>query len=552
MTRQGLLVLTGLFVCSSVFSTETLPLIPMPAQVRQTQGHFALSATTHVLAQGDAGEVALQLQERLSKAGLSLKKGVPGDAPKDSIIFKKNAELAADLGKEGYRLSVSSQTIVIEAAESAGLFYGMQTLLQLLPVEVFSQTPAQNVQWMIPCVEIRDVPRFEWRGMHLDVCRHFMPKEFILKYIDLLALHKMNRFHWHLTDDQGWRIEIKKYPKLTEIGAWRAETIVGKNHKPPRRFDGKPHGGFYTQDEIREVVAYARQRFVTVVPEIEMPGHVQAAIAAYPELGTTGKQVPVLTWWGGCEEILNADESTVLFMQDVLTEVLELFDSEFIHIGGDEVNKEPWKNSPQVQARMKELGIGTEEELQSWFIHRMDQFLTARGRRLVGWDEILEGGLAPGATVMSWRGEEGGIKAAMAGHDVVMAPSKYTYFDFYQADPNSEPLAIGGFLTLRKVYSYDPISAALDASKRKHILGVQAQVWAEYIGDWRHAEYMAFPRGCALAEVAWSPLDVKDYGSFFRRLQTHLRRLSMLDVNYHPIEQTGKNGQSGQTVENEN
>ncbi|MCE5187487.1 MAG: family 20 glycosylhydrolase, partial [Planctomycetaceae bacterium] len=372
-------------------------------------------------------------------------------------------------------------------------------------------------------------------GLHLDCCRHFMPKEFILKYIDLLAMHKMNRFHWHLTDDQGWRIEIKKYPKLIEVGAWRTESMVGKN-KSPRTFDGKPHGGFYTQDDIREVVAYAGERFVTVVPEIEMPGHVQAAIAAYPELGTTGKPVPVLTYWGGCEEILNVNESTVLFMQDVLTEVLGLFDSPFIHVGGDEVNKQPWKDSPSVQARMKELNIASEEELQSWFIGRMDQFLTARGRRLVGWDEILEGGLAPGAVVMSWRGEEGGIAAAQAGHDVVMAPSKYTYFDYYQADPNTEPLAIGGFVPMEKVYSYNPVPAMLEPAQQKHILGVQAQLWTEFILDSRHVEYMAYPRACALAEVAWSPVEAKDYASFLSRLQTHVKRLAAMDVNFRPLD----------------
>jgi hexosaminidase len=387
----------------------------------------------------------------------------------------------------------------------------------------------------VPAVLVEDSPRFRWRGMHLDVARHFMPREFVLRYIDLLALHRMNSFHWHLTEDQGWRIEIRKYPRLTEVGAWRTETLVGRMTSDPaaRVYDGTRHGGSYTQEEIREVVEYARRRFINVVPEIEMPGHSQAAIAAYPELGNTGDTLPVWTHWGVTPNILNVEESTIRFMQDVLTEVLELFPGPFIHIGGDEAPKTQWEQSPRAQARMRELGLANEEELQSWFIRRMDAFLVERGRRLVGWDEILEGGLAPNATVMSWRGTSGGLAAARAGHDVVMAPTSHTYFDYYQSrDRESEPLAIGGFLPLDTVYAFEPIPAELEPRFHHHILGAQGQVWTEYMKTPSHVEYMAFPRVAALAEVVWTPKERRDVADFRERLATHLRRLDALGVNY--------------------
>ncbi|MFC1761029.1 beta-N-acetylhexosaminidase [Planctomycetota bacterium] len=343
-------------------------------------------------------------------------------------------------------------------------------------------------------------------------------------------------FHWHLTEDQGWRIEIKKYPKLTEVGAWRKETLVGHARNKPHTFDSKRHGGFYTQDEIRDIVTYAKQRFVTVVPEIEMPGHAQAAIAAYPELGVTGESLEVLTWWGVNPNILNVEESTIQFMQDVLIEVLDLFDSPFIHIGGDEAPKKQWEESERVQARMQALGLSDEHALQSWFIKRMDTFLAERDRRLIGWDEILEGGLAPGATVMSWRGQKGGIVAARAGHDVVMAANGYTYFDYYQSKAKTEPLAIGGYLPLEKVYGFDPVPPELSPTEAVHILGVQGQVWTEYIPTPSHAEYMAFPRVCALAEVAWTPVAAKNFAAFQKRLHRHMTRLQVLAVNARPLE----------------
>ena len=436
------------------------------------------------------------------------------------------------LGDEGYRLTATRDRVDIRAFKPAGIFYGSQTLLQLL-----SRTSAGD--WRIPCVDIEDMPRFRWRGMHLDVSRHFMPPEFVKKYIDLLAMHKMNTLHWHLTDDQGWRIEIKKYPRLTEIGAWREQTLVGHNSGTEKKYDGKRCGGFYTQEQIRDLVAYAKQRYVNIVPEIEMPGHCQAAVAAYPELGCTGKSIGVMCEWGVSENIFNVKEETFQFLENVLTEAMGLFDSPFIHIGGDEVPKTQWKQDTYAQAKMKELGLKSEEELQSWFIHRIDAFLTKHNRRLIGWDEILEGGLAPGAAVMSWRGEVGGIAAAKAGHDVVMTPGNYTYFDHYQADPGTEPLAIGGFTTLEKVYHYEPIPAALDAESAKHILGAQGQIWTEYIAAPQQVEYMAYPRAIALAEVLWTPKDKKDYADFVRRLQIHVARLDRLNVNYCPLSKAG-------------
>jgi hexosaminidase len=389
----------------------------------------------------------------------------------------------------------------------------------------------------VNAVSISDQPRFGWRGVHLDCCRHFMPLEFVFKLLDLMALHKLNTFHWHLTEDQGWRLEIKKYPKLTEVGAWRAQTIIGHGYQENPNFDGKPHGGFYTQDQARAVVKYAAALHITVVPEIELPGHAQAAIAAYPELGNTGTQLQVGERWGIIEHVFNPEESTLKFLEDVFSEVLEIFPSTYIHVGGDECPKNEWKASAVAQARMQELGLHDEEELQSYFIRRMDAFLTARGRKLIGWDEILEGGLSPNATVHSWRGEEGGIEAARQGHDVVMAPQSHVYFDHYQsADQSQEPLAIGGFTPLEKVYGYEPIPAELSVQEAKHVLGSQAQMWTEYVPNSSHAEYMLFPRLCALCEVLWTPTNRKDFAGFWSRLPAHLERLHLKKVNFRPLD----------------
>ncbi|MCD4753892.1 MAG: beta-N-acetylhexosaminidase, partial [Anaerolineaceae bacterium] len=418
-----------------------------------------------------------------------------------------------------------------------GIFYGTHTLLQLLPVDILRDAEVSDVAWEIPCVSITDQPRFGWRGMMLDCCRHFMPKEFVKKFIDLLAFYKMNRFHWHLTEDQGWRIEIKQYPKLTEVGSYRPETVVDKTWLTETPvYDGKPEWGFYTHEDVKEIVAYASERFVTVIPEIEMPGHCQAALAAYPELGNLRKKLSVLRQWGINQDVFNVEDSTIEFLKNVLSEVLDLFPSEFIHVGGDECPKDQWRASKAAQAKMKKLGLQNEDELQSWFIRQMDQFLTENGRRLVGWDEILEGGLAVNATVMSWRGEEGGVAAAKAGHDVVMAPHQHVYFDHnqHQAQVDSE-VRIGGLITLEDVYAYEPVPAEMSEEEAQHVLGAQGQIWTEYMKNSKEVEWMAFPRTLALAEVLWSPKDKKDYPGFSERFPHLLRQLELMDVNYYRL-----------------
>ncbi|HKC92162.1 MAG TPA: beta-N-acetylhexosaminidase, partial [Candidatus Limnocylindria bacterium] len=419
-------------------------LIPVPAKLTPRSGAFVLGATTSIVVADDLRAEAELLRDQLRPAtGLPLP--IPSSAKTSRIALALDSSLA-NLGEEGYRLTVGADEVAIRAPKPAGIRHGAQTLRQLLPPDIHRRAPIAGASWAIPAVEIEDRPSFAWRGSHLDVGRHFMPKEFVLKHIDLLALHKLNVFHWHLTEDQGWRIEIKKYPKLTAVGAFRKDSMTAPRTKDPslRKFSGRPHGGFYTQDDVREVVRYAADRGITILPEIEMPGHVMAAIAAYPELGNTGKQVEVLTTWGITDHVLGVTDNVLRFFEDVLDEVLDLFPSKFIHVGGDECPKTEWRNTPSAQERMKKEGLRNEDELQSWFIRHFDAWLQKRGRRLVGWDEILEGGLAPGATVMSWRGEEGGIAAAKAGHDVVMAPQKPTYLDHSQTELPIEPPGIGG------------------------------------------------------------------------------------------------------------
>jgi hexosaminidase len=520
----------------------TLSLIPRPVHVTRGSTVFVLAPGTVVVTDRDTRQIGQQLADWLGPAtGYRLPvTASPGSATR--VVSLRLDPALARLGDEGYRLSVTPSRITIRAFRPAGAFYAAQTLRQLLPAEIFREAPVAGVPWTVPAVEIEDMPRFGWRGAHLDVSRSFMPKEFVKKYIDLLALHKLNRFHWHLTDDQGWRIEIKKYPRLTSVGAWRSQSLVGVQHDYADTsqwvYDRIPHGGYYTQDDVREIVAYAAARFITVVPEIEMPGHAQAAIAAYPWLGNTGAQLEVLTHWGVDENILNPSDSAIHFMQDVLTEVLTLFPGHWVHTGGDEAPKNQWQASPVAQARIKALGLHTENELQSWLTAQMSQFLATRGRALIGWDEILEGGmegLAPNAVVMSWRGIEGGIAAAQAGHDVVMTPTSNTYFDYYQSqNRTAEPLAIGGFLPLDSVYAYEPVPASLTPEQGAHVLGTQGQIWTEYQRNPRNVEYMVFPRLVALAEVAWTPREQKNFADFSSRLDRHLLRLGILDVNYRP------------------
>ncbi len=536
-TLPAILALFG-FCLLAFAQSRQVSIVPKPVLLTVQEGTFHLTPETAIVADNAALPEARQLSRQLSPAtGFALEVKTAGDG---SVIDMRIDPLLNKLGEEGYLLTVTPKSVSMRAPKSAGLFYAGQSLRQLLPQAIFREARVSGTEWTIPCVHVEDYPRFPWRGAMLDTGRHFMPKEFVLKFIDLLALHKMNSFHWHLTDDQGWRLEIKKYPKLTEGGAWRKETVVGNIEGKSQKdltFDGTPHGGFYTQDDAREVVEYARARHVNVVPEIEMPGHAQAAIAAYPKLGNTGEKLEVFTQWGVDANIFNPKESTIKFLQDVLSEVMELFPSRYIHTGGDEAVKTQWKSSPDAQSRIKELGLKDEEELQGYFTRRMDEFLTSKGRRLIGWDEILEGGLAPNAAVMSWRGEKGGIAAAKASHDVVMAPTDYTYLDYYQSkDRSKEPLAIGGYVPLEVVYNYEPIAKEIPPEYAKHILGSQCQLWTEYMATTKHVEYMAYPRLSALAEVTWSPREKKDYPEFLKRLEVHLKRLSTLDVNYRQLD----------------
>ncbi len=431
---------------------------------------------------------------------------------------------------ESYQLRVSAEGARISAADSAGLFYGLQTLRQLVEAEP-----------KVRGIEITDAPRFRYRGMHLDVARHFMPADFVKRYIDLLAQYKMNTFHWHLTDDQGWRIPITAYPRLTELGSCRKETMVAQNFTPYVG-DGTPHCGFYTREEIRDVINYAARRHVTVIPEIEMPGHAKAALAAYPSLACTPGPFEVRTTWGVDDDIFCPSEEAFAFIDTVLTEVAALFPSPYIHIGGDEVPKTRWKASPLAQDVMRRENLATPEALQSWFIRRVERMLVAKQKRLIGWDEILEGGLAPEATVMSWRGSSGGFAAAKENHDVIMSPNSHLYFDQYQGDPKQEPLNIGGFQPIEHVYEFEPIPDSLSAEQATHILGAQANMWTEYLGTPALVEYMAYPRALALAEVVWSPRGTRSWPSFAARVPYALRSLDKMHVGYRMPDVTGLAG----------
>lgn len=491
-----------------------IAVIPQPAHVSPGEGTFQFDNSVRVVDRFSDPRSAFQLIHEIgAKTGLELQAGATAQRP---VILEKSLHMPA----ESYQLKVEPSQVRLVAPDSAGLFYGIQTLVQLIGAE-----------GKAPVVSIEDSPRYSWRGLHLDVCRHYMPVTEIQRLLDTMALLKMNVFHWHLTDDQGWRIEIKKYPRLTEVGAWREQTI-GRPTKDAKG-DGQPHGGYYTQDQVKQVVAYAAERHITVVPEIEMPGHAVAALAAYPNLSCTGGPFEVGQLWGVMEDIYCAGNEEVFeFNQNVLSEVLELFPSKFIHIGGDEAPKARWKECPKCQARIKEEGLKDEHELQSYVIRRIDKWLEAKGRRLIGWDEILEGGLAPGAAVMSWRGVEGGIAAASAGHDVVMTPTDFCYLDYYQSKQPGEPEAIGGYVPLDKVYSFEPTSETLDADAAKHVLGAQANLWTEYLSTPEAVEYMLFPRAIAMAEVMWSPKESRDFQDFERRLPSILAVLKKRQIQF--------------------
>ncbi|WP_221390197.1 beta-N-acetylhexosaminidase [Dyadobacter sp. NIV53] len=520
-------------LCSLWFCTawSQVSIIPKPTQVLLAKGEWTLNSKAKIGAPADEKwtHVADMLSSQLSKAtGMTLKT-VKG---KGDISFVVSGD--ASLGEEGYRLLVTPKGITIQSQTARGAFYGMQSLLQLLPAAVFSDKAVADIKWVVPYVTIKDVPRYGYRGLMLDVCRHFMPVEAVKKYIDLIALHKQNQFHWHLTDDQGWRIEIKKYPELTSIGSKRAETMKG--HYTEEKYDKTPYGGFYTQEQIKEVIKYAEDRFVNVIPEIELPGHALAALAAYPQLGNNPDRIyKVGTRWGVYDEVFMPREETLQFLENVLSEVIELFPSKYIHIGGDECPKTQWEESRFAQDLIKKENLKDAHGLQSYVVKRIDKFITAKGRRMIGWDEILEGGLSPNATVMSWRGIDGGVTAAKENHDVVMTPTTHNYFDYYQIDPKTQkvPLAIGGLVTIEKTYSFDPTPDVLTPEQGKHILGVQGNIWTEYILTPQYLEYMVFPRGVAVAEVGWTTKENKNFDDFRKRLEVHKKRLDYLGVNYY-------------------
>jgi len=537
--RNFLIWAAMLFYCMTFAQppSPNLTIIPAPAEIRMQSGSFPLNAFTTIGYHSEADRNIAEFFRDYIKESLQLtipvKAGINGPS---SIYFSSNGTESWE-NPEAYILTVTGDRISLQGKD-AGLFYAMQTLTQLLPKTQGEGPPA------IQAVTIKDAPRYKYRGLHLDVCRHMFPVAFIKKYIDFIAAYKLNNFHWHLTEDQGWRIEIKKYPKLTETGAFRAQTLIG-NYKQPGDYDGIPYGGFYTQDEIREVVAYAAERYVNVVPEIEMPGHALAALASYPQLGCGDNPGPYKTaeTWGVFDDVFCAGkEETFAFLEDVIDEVLELFPSEYIHIGGDECPKTRWKECPHCQKRIKDEGLDDEHELQSYFIQRMEKYINAKGRRIIGWDEILEGGLAPNATVMSWRGEDGGIAAAKQGHDVIMTANSYgLYFDHKQGpDPNREPLNIGGYSTLEKVYAADPTPKSLSEIEQKHILGVQANMWTEYMETGKKVEFMLLPRLYALAEIAWTAPVRKDWKDFSEiRVPAHLAALDQTETVYRVPEVIG-------------
>jgi len=519
-------------------SSDAPAIIPQPQSLELHAGTFTLTPATRVYADFGSRATARILTDHLAPAtGCAIKPATKifGSGPIPGAIFLTTRHANTNLGPEGYELTVTPDAVVIRAPAQAGLFYGVQTFLQLLPPAIFSPGLVTNVAWSIPCVQIADWPRFAWRGFMLDVSRHFFTKAEVETLLDAMALHKLNTFHWHLTDDHGWRIEIKAYPKLTAVGAWRAGVGFGfaTNSTTAYGPDGR-YGGYYTQDNIREVVKYAAARHITIFPEIEMPGHSQAALSAYPEFSCTGGPFEPGLTAGVFNGIYDpAKERTFQFLAGVLTEVSQLFPGPYIHIGGDEVLKDTWKNSPDCQALMRREGLKNEEELQSWFVRRIEKIVSARGRRMIGWSEILQGGLAQNATVMDWIG--GAKEAAEAGHDVVMTPTSSCYFDFYQSSNHlAEPKAAawGGPLTLEKMYAYEPMPANVPPALQSHILGTQGNLWTEQIPNFKHVEYMAFPRACALAEVAWSAQDARDFTDFSRRLQVQYLRFDELGINY--------------------
>jgi len=515
-------------------------IIPKPHKIEIHDEVFIFDKDVVMQIAGDSEELqqnGLYLNdwfERTTGFKLSIEVAANDQSNKRVVILDSGLN-RADLGNEGYLLEVRSNSIILKANSSQGVFYAIQTLRQLLPFE-YGVPSASAIKWEIPAVLIEDVPRYAWRGMMLDVSRHFFPKEFVKEFIDYLAMYKMNSFHWHLGDDQGWRVEIKKYPKLAEISAWRVDREDRHWNDRPAQEAGEEatYGGYYTQEDIKEIVEYAKSRYIKIVPEIEMPGHTVAVLTAYPQYSCTGGPFTVLPggYWPISDIFCAGNDSTFLFLQDVLSEVMDLFPGKYIHIGGDEAEKSNWKKCLKCQARIKNEGLHDEHELQSYFIKRIESFINSKGRKLIGWDEILEGGLAPQAAVMSWRGFDGGITAARSGHDVVMSPTSHCYFDYYQGSQDSEPLAIGGFLPLSKVYQFEPTPDSLTIEEAKHVLGGQANLWTEYIPDLSHAQYMIFPRISALSEAVWTTKNIRDWNDFAVRIENEMNRFDYMNINY--------------------
>jgi hexosaminidase len=495
---------------------------PVTTVLPSTAGQFVITSATPVILEGSGTENSFNfLNEYLQQVyGFTLKSGARQNS---AGSIRLNFERLDNKIAGAYRMQVDKGGVVIGGDNEAGVFYGIQTLIQLLPVEKKSVLA-------IPFVTINDHPRFQYRGLMLDVCRHFFPVNFVKKYIDYIALHKMNYFHWHLTDDQGWRVEIKKHPRLTEVGGYRKGSIIGRF--PGTGNDNIPHGGFYSQNEIREIVAYARKRYITVVPEIEMPGHASAALAAYPNLGCTGGPYEVQQTWGVFDDVFCAgNDSVFTLLQDVLDEVIPLFPSKYVHIGGDESPKTRWKTCTKCQKRIHDNNLKDEHELQSYFIQRMERYVNSKGKTIIGWDEILEGGLAPNAVVMSWRGEKGGIEAAKQNHDVIMTPGSHVYLDHAEKQ-KEDSVTIGGYLPTRKVYSYEPVPKELSPQEGKHVLGAQGNLWTEYITNPSKVEYMIFPRVSALSEVLWSPALNRKWPEFEQRLNQQVKRYGLWKARY--------------------
>ncbi len=516
---RNLLGIAVLFSFNQVQSQNNFDLIPLPTSVVQQNGIYQLPTQLSVLSHPDFKEAAQLLKEY---PGVQINDIQTQSKGKKINIIIQKPEKNDDLDPKAYSLNITKDGIILKALETPQIINGIYTLVQL---GYLQKNPLQ-----LSHAKIVDEPRFNYRGLHLDVSRHFVPVSFVKKYIDIMAIYKFNNLHWHITDGAGWRLEIKKYPKLTQKAAWRTHTTWKDWWNNGRQYldQGTPNasGGFYTQEEVKDLVKYAENKGINIIPEIEIPGHSEEVLAVYPELSCSG--VPYTQ-----SEFCIGNEKTFDFLKNVIDEVIAIFPSKYIHIGGDEADKKHWKTCPKDQALMQKEGLKNVDELQSYAVHQMDKYLQSKGRKLIGWDEILDGGLSAGATVMSWRGEEGGIKAANAGHDVIMTPGSHLYFDQYQTDPRTEPEAIGGFLPLEKVYSYNPIPEAISEDKKHHILGAQANIWAEYVPTTSHLEYMVFPRALALSEVNWTQKEMKDWKNFRTRLQSHYKLLQDLQVNYY-------------------